>query len=84
MIKYKDGTCKIKGSKVELLSDLTGILHSFEMSEHFSREDVDLAVELSRLSDEERSARLTKELFEMLTHFSVAKQEENDGKYIGN
>ena len=81
MIKCKKGEITLKGSKSQLLTDLTCILRGFWESEHFSEEEVEKSISLSRMSEAELMEEASKRLFEMLIN---GVKEGEDGNEVGN
>ena len=82
MIKSKEGSIRVKGTKTDLVVDLVGILTALERKSNLTREDIDFCLEVSRLSEEEQLSRITTWLFVDL--FKNAGEGDNDGDEVGN
>ena len=54
MLKVERGATVIKGTKVELLAEVTTLIHELIVEEKFfSKEDIDMCVETALLTEEE-------------------------------
>lgn len=81
MIKCKKGEITLKGEKSKLLTDLTCILRAFRENGHFSEEEIEKSISLSRMSEEELVGEASKRFFEMLIN---GVKEGEDGNETGN
>ena len=54
MLKVERGATVIKGTKIELLAEVTTLIHELIVEEKFfSKEDIDMCVETALLTEEE-------------------------------
>lgn len=54
MLKVERGTTVIKGTKIELLAEVTTLIHELVVEKDvFSKEDIDMCVETALLTEEE-------------------------------
>ena len=81
MIKSKKGEITFKGSKSRILTDLTSIIRALRESGHFSEEEIEYSINLSRMNEEELKEEMSKRFFEMLIN---GVKEGEDGDEVGN
>lgn len=66
MLKVERGATVIKGTKIELLAEVTTLIHELVVEEGaFSKEDIDMCVETALLTEEELDKKTEDKLREL-------------------